>query len=304
MQYLDSSNGDDIVIAILDSGIQASHRAFACEHKILKQYSRNFCSGVPDDPNVDDVYGHGTRCAGIAAGIPFEYAISPYTTDKFTYLGGVAPRAKLIICKVTDSKSPSLQAVEDALQYICDLQKECHVHVISMSFGFRSISPQTLQGKIDALAGQGTICVASAGNDARKYKRPVLCPASCQNTIAVGSHAQDGEPSKFSAKGEKVCCLTLGENVCAPTIDAENQPRNMALTCCNGTSEAAPAVAGLIALIIQAMVGVQKGDQVNFNTINAVLEEIARENHGKVLRPDEFLTGVKDNPVYFDKFIK
>ena len=58
-------NGDNIVIAILDSGIQASHVAF--EDRILKEFSQNFCSDIPDDSNVDGTYGHGTRCAGIAA---------------------------------------------------------------------------------------------------------------------------------------------------------------------------------------------------------------------------------------------
>lgn len=297
---MDDLNGDDIVIAILDSGIQASHEAF--KHKILEKYSRNFCSHVPD--NVDDAYGHGTRCAGIASGLPFEYCKPPYTSDKFTYLGGVAPGAKLVVCKVTNNASPSQQAVENALQYICDLNKDCHVHIVSMSFGFRCCPPQTLQKKINALADQGTICVASAGNDAATYARPVLCPASCQNTIAVGSHAHNGEPSTFSAKGEKVCCLVLGENVCAPTIDIENQPNDKALTCCKGTSEAAPAVAGLIALIIQSMIRVNRADEVNYNTIQRVLQGMARKDKNKVLRPNEFFVGIKNNPLFFDTFIR
>ena len=127
-------NGENIVIAILDSGIQTSHRAF--EGRILKEYSRNFCSGASDAHNTDDMYGHGTRCAGIAAGNQFEYTMSPCTSDKFTFPGGVAPKAKIIMCKVTHDNSPSLKAVEDALQHICNLHEECHVHVVCMSFGF------------------------------------------------------------------------------------------------------------------------------------------------------------------------
>jgi len=204
-----SFNGENVVIAILDSGIHASH--FAFKHKILEKYSRNFCSGKPDDHNVDDAYGHGTRCAGIAAGNQFECTTSPGFSDKFTFLGGAAPKAKLIVCKVTQTTSPSLKAIENALEYICNLHEKRHVHVVCMSLGFRLNPPLSLQKKINALMEQGTICVAAAGNDGSKYFRPILCPASCQSTIAVGSHDQYGNPSNFSAKGGKVCCLALGE---------------------------------------------------------------------------------------------
>ena len=296
-QYVHDLNGENIVIAILDSGIQASHTAF--EGRILKEYSRNFCSGAPD--SIDDTYGHGTRCAGIAAGNEFVYTMSP---DKFTFLGGVAPEAKLIICKVTQTNSPTIKAVEDALQHIRNLHETCHVHVVCMSFGFRCNPPPTLQEKINALTDQGTICVAAAGNYGSKCPRPVLCPASCQNTIAVGSHDQYGKPSNFSSDDEKVCCLALGEKVCAPTINDGKQRDDEALACHNGTSMAAPAVAGLIALIIQSMIKLDKAKYVYFNTLQRVLEEMAQKDKNKVLWPDKFFAPLMDKQLFFEKFIK
>lgn len=289
-----SFDGDGVVIAILDSGIQASH--FAFKHKILEEYSRNFCSGKPDDNNVDDKYGHGTGCAGVAAGRPF------WSAD-LQYLGGVAPEAKLIICKVCEKKSPKVKAVEDALQYICDLDENIHVHIVSLSVGFRDILPG-LQDKIDVLAKKRTICIASAGNDALKYSPSVSCPASCQNTIAVGSHDQDGRPSQFTAEGDEVLCLTLGDKVCAPALDTSDQQDNMALACYNGTSVAAPAVAGLVALIIQFMNRVGRKKKVNFNTIERVLKKMT---NNRILRPRDFFASVVKNPNaanYFDMFIK
>ena len=309
IQYRDDWDGEDIVIAILDSGIQASHKAL--EGRILEEYSRNFCSSKDDDCNVIDEDGHGTRCAGIAAGNQFECTTSPGFSDKFTFLGGAAPKAKLIVCKVTQTTSPSLQAIENALEYIYNLHERRHVHVVCMSLGFRSNPPLSLQKKINALSEQRTICVAAAGNDGSKYPRPVLCPASCQSTIAVGSHDQYGDPSKFSAKGGKVCCLALGEEVCAPSINDGKQRDNETLKYCSGTSVAAPAVAGLIALVIQSMIKLDKYAEVQFDVLQRVLEKMA-EGQNKILRPDIFFMGVdvkdehsKDKQKrFFETFIK
>ncbi len=289
-----SFNGENVVIAILDSGIHASH--FAFKHKILEEYSRNFCSGKPDDRNVDDAYGHGTRCAGVAAGRPFR-------SVDFNYLGGVAPQAMLIICKVCEKGNPKVKAVEDALQYICDIDEKIHVHVVSLSVGFQDIQPR-LQDKFNVLASKHIICVASAGNDASRYSTSVLYPALCQNTIAVGSHDQDGRPSKSSAEGDEVWCLALGEKVCAPALDTPDQQDKMALACFTGTSAAAPAVAGLVALIIQFMNRVGRKNKVNFNTIERILKKMADKN--RILRPRDFFVSVVDNPnaaKCFDTFI-
>jgi len=134
IECVDVLNGENIVIAILDSGIQASHRAF--EGRILIEHSQNFCSGIPDDPNIDDTCGHGTRCAGIAAGNEFVYTMSP---DKFTFLGGVAPKAKLIICKVTQTNSPTVEAVEDALNTFATFMKYAMSMLFACHSGFDAI---------------------------------------------------------------------------------------------------------------------------------------------------------------------
>ena len=53
---------------------------------------------------------------------------------------------------------------------------------------------------------------------------------------------------------------------------------------------AAPAIAGLIALIIQSMIKLDKVDRVHFNTLQRVLEGMAPKD--KVLQPSIFFAGV------------
>ena len=289
--------GENIVIAILDTGIQESHRAL--KGRVMVQHSLNFTSSKKDD--IKDMDGHGTRCAGVAAGNQFECTRPPNSPNKVTFLGGVAPKAKLIVCKVYEGKSQiNLQAVESALEHICSLHDReiCHIHVVSMSFKIPGNPPLSLQQKINALTDRGTICVAAAGNYGAKSERPITCPASCQNVIAVGAHNHRGKLSEQSSDDPDVRCLALGENVCAPTVGD-----NEALINCSGTSYAAPALAGLIALIIQVMR--KHNELVNFTNIKRIVEQIPKVcgSNEKALDPRSTLVGALDNKRYLHELM-
>ena len=105
--------GSGIVIATVDTGIDKDLAVFDYEGKIHPK-SKSFIS---DD--INDTDGHGTYCAGIAAGVPV------YGTE---FNGGVASRASLLICKVSDKFSDSPDnftcgTVIQALEYIRDQHK-------------------------------------------------------------------------------------------------------------------------------------------------------------------------------------
>lgn len=297
--------GKDIVIAILDTGIKRRHRAFI--GRILSKHSLNFISGKKNDHNIEDDCGHGTSCAGIAVGNQFKRTGQDIPADQVIFQGGVAPEAKLIVCKVAECKDKrdkkphySIQAIESALQHICSLP--LRVHVVFMSFHIRGIPRQSLQQKINALTDQGTICVAAAGNYGAESERPIACPAICQNVIAVGAHNHQGKQINLSSDDNKVCCLALGKNVCAPTIGG-----NEALANNDGTSLAAPAVAGLIALIIEA-IETHKGKRhegdlmINFNVINRLLEQI-QKNNKKPLYPRPILFSILKDVGFLDEYL-
>ena len=267
----DTLNGEGIVIAVLDSGIYDSHKAFQNSTGYLSAYSRNFCN--PGDITCDKI-GHGTCCAGIAA--------------------GVAPRSKVIMCKVYDENCPlQPEAVYEALCHLNDLQDGgLTIHVVLMSLGFLQSELQKsdiskIQEKINNLADRKTICVAAAGNDAYKTTTPVLFPASCESIIAVGSHNTNGRLTDFSPEG--VCCSTLGENIIAPTINYDDSGVDVY----KGTSMAAAAVAGLVALIVQAELLRKKPIPI-FADVKKVLERMRspRDRLCSTLRPWQYLQNV------------
>ena len=83
------------------------HKAF--KGKILLEYSKNFNLDKQSEDDITDRDGHGTLCAGIAAGCPYNdaYMTNPkYTPLQYTPLqycthmrdfpGGMAPEAKLM----------------------------------------------------------------------------------------------------------------------------------------------------------------------------------------------------------------
>lgn len=297
-------DGQGMIIAVIDSGIQESHLAF--KNAILTKRSRQFCLDNCESLNYKDTDGHGTFCAGIAAGRSFEGEVN--------YPGGIAKGAQLVICKVCKScESISPAAVIKALKYIVYLNNNnCHVHVVSISLGFTSLSERKkkeMENVINKLANDGTICVAAAGK-----KNSVLYPAKFQNTIAVGSHDQNKQPTPSSPVGSNICCLAPGLNIRAPTTHKDNAE---ALDANDGTSVATAAVAGLVVLIMQthnvweekntqeaaiAEQNVQKEKKkktvLSFTTIESILKSMRGQY--QVLEPQRFILPIFDIEAYVD----
>ncbi len=94
-------NGDGITIAVIDSGV-IKEDDFAEKVKgksasrVLRQFSLN-----PDSNTVNDVYGHGTHVAGIAAG---------NGKDSNGEVSGVAPMADLISIKISDENGMAYES--------------------------------------------------------------------------------------------------------------------------------------------------------------------------------------------------
>ena len=247
------------VIAIVDSGIKINHTSFRptspTKPKILPE-SWDFTNGN----DITDKVGHGTNCAGIAAG---NRDITGEDND-----GGVASEARLLICKVTNSGKPGINKVIEALRYIKDLheQEKVTIHVVSMSFGFKN-GNRDLKKCIDDLNDLGIICVASTGNDGDTPGTKVLFPARYPNVISVGSHDRYWKLAPHAAdpqNNDDINYTTFGEAIRAPAIHS-----NVAFSTFGGTSMAAAVAAGLIACVLERDFGPEqttdKLDQVRLS---------------------------------------
>ncbi len=202
----DTTLGQGVRIAILDSGIDATHPDLAPNLALnLSEVSQNPSTGLPspcDDGLPQDQTGHGTWSASLAAA-----ALGPGTGE----LIGVAPQATLLNIKVlqrmpigpiTASAGPAtqcpsgqaagllswaIQGIEDAMANRAD--------VISMSFGtvvdLNTGEGAGLKAAFDrvtyAAAQAGIVLIAAAGNDGYDLSNPrfLELPAQARDVLAI-----------------------------------------------------------------------------------------------------------------------
>ena len=239
-------DGSGTTIALLDSGINYASPAF--KRKIIA--IKNF---VPDDVDcIIDSDGHGTLCAGIATGLSFycPMNINDPKTVSLKIPPGVAPGAKLIICRVAkaNESSTDMKTFIDALEWLKDnyTSDSKMVNVISISLLWSSFSSDMAK-VISELTNKGVIIVCCAANEGMMRSDSIQYPARLGNVLCIGSHDRYGKRSPFSSVGRGLDFLAPGENILGPGTGS-NGP--FSVTCDSGTSYSTPAVAGLICLIL------------------------------------------------------
>lgn len=234
--------GKGMRIAILDTGLDLQHPDF--QNRAIT--ARSFIEGEePQDRN-----GHGTHCAGIAAGPVLPGAVPRY---------GVAGEAGLFIGKVLSDEGGGSDG--SVLQGI-DWAVENHCEIISMSLGSPALPGEPHSTVFETVARRaleaGTLIVAAAGNESRRpeYIAPVGHPANCPSILAVGAVDRDMQVAPFSCGG-----LSGGGgevDLAAPGVDIPSAwPMPQGHNTISGTSMATPFVAGVAALHGQADPGLR-----------------------------------------------
>ncbi|MCZ2075964.1 MAG: S8 family peptidase [Bryobacteraceae bacterium] len=198
------ASGNEIVWAVIDSGIQADHPHFQLYETLGGEVSGLHRDFTKDEPDVEgaliDKFGHGTHVAGIIAGAlcrpeadgsSVEYcmgqrmAVSPdsdlerlerRTVRHPSLLSGVAPLTKLISLKVLDDNGRVRSTdVLRALEYIrSDVnghgKPPLRVHGVNISLGYEFNAKWFACGQspvcieVDRLVRSGVAVVIAAGN--------------------------------------------------------------------------------------------------------------------------------------------
>jgi thermitase len=211
------TTGSSIDIAILDTGIDLDHPDLAS--KIAGNI--NFS----DSGTVDDVHGHGTHVAGIAAA----------STNNGIGVAGLGYAATIMNVKVMgDTGSGAYSWIASGIVWAADNGAE----VINMSLGGSSAS-QVLEDAVHYAWSKGVVVVAAAGNSGSDSP---LYPAYYANCIAVAATDPNDARASWSNYGDWV-------DVGAPGVNIYSTIRNNAYGYMNGTSMATPHVAGLAALV-------------------------------------------------------
>jgi thermitase len=212
-----TTGSSNVIIAILDTGVDLDHPDLA--NKIISNI--NFSNST----TTDDVYGHGTHVAGIAAAM----------TNNGVGVAGLGYSATIMNVKVLgDTGSGAYSWIASGIIWAADNGAD----VISMSLG-GSAASSILEDAINYAWSKGVVVVAAAGNNGNMV--PVY-PAYYANCIAVAAtDASDARPL-WSNYGDWVDVAAPGSGILS-TFKDDNY------VYMSGTSMATPHVAGLAALV-------------------------------------------------------
>lgn len=254
----DYDTGDpDVIIAILDSGTDILHEDL--EGNIWVNpgedddgdgvvWDSDDFNGIDDDGNgrIDDVVGwdfynnnkevegpyyHGTLVAGIAG------AVTHNNTGVAGVAGGWSSSthgSNLLICGVGDSY-PSGSILDDAILYAAS--KGAKVITMSLTVGSSAAITSAIES---AYLTYGSFIDCASGNE---YSSSVAYPANVDYVLAVGATNQSDQRASFSNYGSDL-------DVVAPGVDIWGTLKNDSYGGGNGTSFAAPQIAGIASMLI------------------------------------------------------
>jgi subtilisin family serine protease len=232
-------NSDDISISetgeIIDWSLQSIHIDEAWK------YSRGngvmvgvIDTGVSDHPDLaentvfrtgePDTNGHGSHVAGIIG-----------ASKNGTGMIGVAPECMISMIHAIPGDQTSIsQAIDTAIDQGCD--------IINMSLGCDSPDTDT-QEAIRRAINWGTIIVAAAGNNPSAMCYPAMYDEVIAVTALDGHHVKASFASDMSEKLSTNHFAMPGVNVLSCWLNGQYARLS-------GTSQAAPILSGVIALIL------------------------------------------------------
>lgn len=227
----DISLGDPrVVIAVVDTGVDMSHPDL--RDKLVPGF--NVLS--PGQPPQDD-NGHGTHASGIAAA----------ATDNRTGIAGTAPR-----CRIMPIKALNAEGGGDGFGVATGVvwAVDNGAHIINLSLGGEA-PQETLERAIKYALARNVSVIVAMGNESTNALR---YPASYPGVISVGSVDQTRNLSNFSNYGKWMSVVAPGSQILS-TMPMQSVYMTSAEGYMNeydfmdGTSMAAPMVAGVVALM-------------------------------------------------------
>jgi hypothetical protein len=230
------------VVGIIDSEFDTEHPDL--KTKLRTGYNVNSGTTAYHTADVratgcDELHGsHVAGTVGAAtdnqigvSGAGFDVTLLPVRASFNFTTGGGATDAKFVA------------DVTEGLLYIADRG----VVAVNMSFG-TTRPHEPLQAAINYAAAKGVTLIAAAGNDQQRQPGVPHYPASYANVIAVAATTPTDDVSNFSSNGDYVDIAAPGEPILS-TWETRGGCSAANYHVTQGTSMAAPLVAGLVGLM-------------------------------------------------------
>jgi hypothetical protein len=270
-------DGGGQTVAVIDSGIAWDHLAlgegYGPGYRVVGGW--DFAEN-DSDPYDDGPAGfHGSHVAGLIAG----------ESDAFR---GMAPGADLVALRVfNDSGVGSLDAIESALQWVHDHRDAFASPITTVNLSLGAILTDANSARVTAqlgdelqqLYGDGIFVAAAAGNGFDSdFPDRLTYPANSPAVTAVGSIDTDGQISGFSQRRPGILTApgrgivsTVPDHVLGWDGNVDD------LVAANGTSMAAPQVAGAATLVREAILRADADADVSPAAITEHLQATARD---------------------------
>ena len=240
-------HGEGIVVANIDTGVQADHPALADAYHCAggnlldEKCWHDAIVDAPESGPQDD-QGHGTHTMGTMVGS---------NDPALPHQVGMAPGAQWIACRAFIDNTATEDDLLECAQWILAPAGDPanRPHVVNNSWGGDS-QDEWFQEKVQAWAAAGIFATFSAGNEGSSCN--VLgSPADYPEGFTVTAHDNRRTIASFASKGGNTAYLK--PNLSAPgelVLSAYPEKKGLGEWLkMNGTSMAAPHVAGAVALL-------------------------------------------------------
>lgn len=258
-----TTGSDDVVIAVIDSGVDYNHPDLSAN---MWKNSGETQNGIDDDGNgvIDDLHGynavdgsgnpmddhsHGTHVSGTIGGVG----------NNGQGVVGVSWNVKIMGIKfLTASGSGKLSDAIKAINYLIAMKRRgVNVRAVNNSWGGGGYS-EVLESAIKNLDELGVIFVAAAGNEANDNDASPSYPASYEvsNVVSVAATDQNDNLAGFSNYGASTV------HIAAPGVGILSTIPGGGYGTMSGTSMAAPHVAGVLGLLFAAHPNLSASDAI------------------------------------------
>ncbi|KAJ6248206.1 neuroendocrine convertase 1 [Anaeramoeba flamelloides] len=264
--------GEGKIIAIVDDGVLITHGDISPNYQ--SEYSYNWCEGNNDPSPLDSDDSHGTSCAGVCCAA---------NSDKICGVGS-SPKATIVGRRILCSGS-STSDYSESLGQNCD-----SIDIFSSSWGpvgcdstgcdyyetLSSLESTILECCENGRNGKGSIYLFAAGNERadggdinqfglNKHSH-VIAVAAMNAKCSYTSYSNRGSALLITAPSSGLNKEDVFVGIRSSTYGSNSE----CTVSFGGTSSATPAVAGVVALILEA------NSELSFWDVQGILVESAR----------------------------
>ncbi|MGB9673047.1 MAG: S8 family serine peptidase [Anaerolineales bacterium] len=278
-----STGNSNIVVGVIDTGILFNHpdlqgRILPGYDFISDPYVANDGDGRDSDASdagdwcgTDNSSWHGSHVAGIIAA----------STNNNRGIAGINWNSKILPVRVIGKCGGYNSDIIDGMRWGAGLSingvpnNPNPASVLNLSFGGEGACSPTFQNAINDILAKGVIIVAAAGNN--QGSADYFTPANCSGVISVAATNSKGYRASYSNYGYSVDISAPGgdfyiDNGILSTVNSgtTSPTSSYTYTAYQGTSMAAPHVAGVVSLMLS------RNPTLTFDQVLSILKSTAK----------------------------